>query len=166
MWVHLYECETRLVRQSGLRGSQPVLDGTGTLYVIGPAVDVAEGSLVTVKRWNYQELRVVESPFFVPVKISPHNRCYLTGVAGYPPRLYLYTYDAETGAPGYVWKYDRAGRLMGAVSLTEHLPPTPVRWMSSAARFAVDAAGDLCVSWADPEKGYSISKLPTSQLGE
>ena len=39
-------------------------------------------------------------------------------------------------------------------------------WMSSAARFAVDAAGDLCVSWADPEKGYYISKLPTSQLGE
>lgn len=165
MWVHGYMHRPEgLVRFGGMTGHSPFRHVEYTLYTIGSVAVAPEGTDITIRRWNYQEQGITEVVASVPVRITQPTDCILLGVSTFPPSLHLLTLTPG-GGPGGIWKLDRSGKLMGAIVLGDHLPPPPMAWMNHAARFAVDGAGDLHVSWADPGKGYYISRLRAALLG-
>jgi hypothetical protein len=162
-WVQAYT--EKLERWNGFRGSSPIVSGSvGPVYAVSAFTNTGAGATVTLKNWGYGEPDVIPEQVTLPERVSLVDRPRLLGALRYPPYcLYLLTGEPTHNRPSRIWLIVPHGKVVRMIDLA-NCPPPPWDAGSPNARFQIDAYGDLYVGWADPTKGFYISRLNTSAL--
>ena len=157
LWIQAYT--TDLTRVGGTPGFSPfaVVEPFG-LYGIEQTAVHEDRGVVTLIRWNASERLVRRTECVLPVRLPEKGGCRIIGVHHYPRNVCLLTYDAATVQPNRVFVIAPSGAICGEMCIPQDIPPASVTHPDD--RFRADAVGNLYVSWADPVKGYSISRVP------